>query len=119
VAISSYVYVPREDSKPEPGNKFSFLDNSEELKRLCAKYPHLPELIAKIGEAGEPVQPSTSQRFTKTGPAHDDATWRREQGKKRGRAALEKAMMIPGPNGDAIREYHETILYLLNKQKNA
>jgi hypothetical protein len=118
-AEPSHVYVPLEDAKPDPTNKYSFLDNSEEMKKLCAKYPHLPELLMKIGDAAEPDQPAPGQGFMKQGPRPDDATWRRDQGKTRGRAALNRAMMAPGSNGDAIREYHEVVLHFLAKKNGA
>jgi len=115
---------------PEPVKKqdrhpFSVLDNSVELRRLFNKYPNLSRRLKKIHEATLPPRgegitkgglpwklPSTEHRGKKEEP------WTREVGLRRGRDALRKARVDPNEDGDAVREYCETVLYLLSKAEN-
>lgn len=98
-------------------NPFQALDTSDKLRLLFQKYPGLPNQLIQIHAATLPP-PETSQNpgipasLLKGLPKKE--TWNHDIGIQNGKEALRKARRADGEEGDAIREYSELILHLIN-----
>lgn len=105
-------------SAQDPANPFRALDSSGRLRLLFQKYPNLPEQLLQIYAATQPP-PATSSK-----PAIPESlmrglpqkeTWNHDLGVRSGKEALRKARKAGGRDGDAIREYSELILHLMDR----
>lgn len=91
-----------------------------QLQRLFQKYPHLPDQLLQIHAATLPPATSDSQNpgipssLLRGLPKKE--TWNRDIGMQNGKDALRKAKRAEGEEGDAVREYSELILHLMNTQ---
>ncbi|KAG5663661.1 hypothetical protein KAF25_006246 [Fusarium avenaceum] len=108
-------------SRPPPSdrsNPFSALEGSEKLRLLFRKYPNLPEQLRKIDAATLPppeTKSSIPASLLKGLPPKQEA-WNHDIGLQNGKEALRKARRAHGEQGDAIREYSELILHLMNTE---
>jgi len=106
-------------SEPQPfdsSNPYQVLEQSEQLRRLFRKYPKLPEQLLKIDAATRPP-PETKSAIPPSllkGAPPKQEVWNDDIGKQKGKDALRKARHADGEQGDAIREYSELVLHLLN-----
>lgn len=104
----------------DPTNPFRALEKSEKLRRLFQKYPGLPDQLLKIHAATLPPTDTTSQNLgipaslLKGLPKKE--SWNHDIGIQNGKEALRKARRAHGEDGDAIREYSELILHLINTE---
>lgn len=111
------------------------LDNSRALDRLFAQYPQLSRQLQNIHAATQPPASSpehhrsdggpTSRPFpSRRGPGHHQqhgggggsrrpAAWNREEGLRKGRAALKAARNRPGQDGEGVREFAELVKLLI------
>lgn len=102
----------------DPSNPFRALDTSDQLQHLFRKYPNLAEQLLAIYAATQPPEEAPDKRIPASlmqGVAKKD-NWNRDIGIKNGKEALRKARRDEGKAGDAIREYSELILHLINTQ---
>ncbi|RSM18780.1 hypothetical protein CDV31_002298 [Fusarium ambrosium] len=108
---------PSEPQQPfDPSNPFRALESSEKLRQLFRKYPHLPEQLLRIHAATLPP-PETKSAIPASllkGLPPKKETWNHDIGIQNGKEALRKARRADGEEGDAIREYTELILHLMN-----
>ncbi|OAA51493.1 zinc finger (HIT type) family protein [Metarhizium rileyi] len=99
-------------------NPFRALDESELLQRLFRKYPGLTQQLLDIHAATQPPQEAPG----KTIPASlmqgvpRKNNWNPDIGIKNGKEALRRARRADGEAGEAIREYSELVLHLINSQ---
>ncbi|KAF5658084.1 zinc finger HIT domain-containing protein [Fusarium denticulatum] len=103
---------------PDPSNPFQALESSEKLRLLFRKYPGLPDQLRKIDAATLPppeAQPAIPASLLKGLPPKQEA-WNHDIGIQNGKEALRKARRADGEQGDAIREYSELILHLMNAE---
>ncbi|KAF4455982.1 Zinc finger HIT domain-containing protein 3 [Fusarium austroafricanum] len=111
----------RQPSQPQscdPSNPFHALEGSDKLRLLFQKYPSLPEQLLKIDAATLPPSETKSAipaSLLKGLPPKQEA-WNHDIGMQNGKEALRKARRADGEQGDAIREYSELILHLLNTE---
>ncbi|KAG5952357.1 hypothetical protein E4U53_001039 [Claviceps sorghi] len=100
----------------DPSNPFRALDTSDKLQHLFRKYPNLPEQLLHIYSATQPPEDVSHQRIPASlmqgVPKKDN--WNHDIGIKKGKEALRKARKAEGEAGDAIREYSELVLHLMN-----
>lgn len=105
-------------------NPFHALDSaSDKFRMLFAKYPGLPEQLNDIHAATQPPSETTQNNGSipaslLKGLPNRKETWNHDQGIKNGKEALRRARKAEGPNGEAVREYCELIMYLMNEQDN-
>ncbi|UNI20208.1 hypothetical protein JDV02_006318 [Purpureocillium takamizusanense] len=109
-------------AKPSgPPNPFSALDNSDKLTWLFRKYPDLPQQLLDIHAETQPPPEDPSKQIPASlmqGVANPRRNnWTRDQGIKKGKAALRKARQLPGKAGEAVREYCTLIKMLLNEDE--
>ncbi|RGP79690.1 zinc finger hit domain-containing 3 [Fusarium longipes] len=108
-------------SKPQPfdpSNPFQALETSDKLRLLFRKYPNLPDQLLKIDAATLPPPETKSAipaSLLKGLPPKQEA-WNHDIGIQNGKEALRKARRAGGEQGDAIREYTELILHLMNTE---
>lgn len=114
----------------DPTNPFSALATSDKLQLLFNKYPNLPNQLLEIHAATQPPV-EAPDAATKAIPASlmkglpansGKGTWNHDIGIKNGKAALRRARKASGEDGEAIREYTELILHIMNEtseQNNA
>ncbi|KAF5548373.1 zinc finger domain-containing protein [Fusarium phyllophilum] len=103
---------------PDPSNPFQALESSEKLRLLFRKYPGLPDQLRKIDAATLPppeAKPAIPASLLKGLPPKQEA-WNHDIGIQNGKEALRKARRADGEQGDAIREYSELILHLMNTE---
>lgn len=103
---------------PDPSNPFQALESSEKLRLLFRKYPGLPDQLRKIDAATLPppeAMPAIPASLLKGLPPKQEA-WNHDIGIQNGKEALRKARRADGEQGDAIREYSELILHLMNAE---
>ncbi|RFU75678.1 hypothetical protein TARUN_6571 [Trichoderma arundinaceum] len=107
----------------DPANPFSALATSDRLQLLFKKYPNLPNQLLEIHAATQPP-PEAPDAASKAIPASlmkglppssGRSTWNHDIGIKNGKAALRKARKASGQDGEAIREYTELILHIMNE----
>ncbi|KAF5678514.1 zinc finger domain-containing protein [Fusarium circinatum] len=104
--------------RPDPSNPFQALESSEKLRLLFRKYPGLPDQLRKIDAATLPPPEAKSAipaSLLKGLPPKQEA-WNHDIGIQNGKEALRKARRADGEQGDAIREYSELILHLMNTE---
>lgn len=102
----------------DPSNPFQALETSEKLRLLFRKYPSLPDQLLKIDAATLPPPETKSAipaSLLKGLPPKQEA-WNHDIGIQNGKEALRKARRADGEQGDAIREYSELILHLINTE---
>lgn len=102
----------------DPSNPFRALDKSDQLQHLFRKYPSLPQQLLDIFAATEPPEDAPEKRIPASmmqGVSKKD-NWNHDIGIKKGKEALRRARRADGEAGDAIREYSELILHLINTQ---
>ncbi|GKT99677.1 hit zinc finger protein [Fusarium langsethiae] len=102
----------------DPSNPFQTLETSEKLRLLFRKYPDLSEQLLKIDAATLPPPETKSAipaSLLKGLPPKQEA-WNHDIGIQNGKEALRKARRAGGEQGDAIREYSELILHLVNTE---
>ncbi|KAH7273805.1 hypothetical protein MRS44_001316 [Fusarium solani] len=108
---------PSEPRQPfDPSNPFRALESSDKLRQLFQKYPHLPDQLLQIHAATLPPRETKSAipaSLLKGLPPKKE-TWNHDIGIQNGKEALRKARRADGEEGDAIREYSELILHLMN-----
>ncbi|KAM0204233.1 hypothetical protein ACHAPA_009332 [Fusarium lateritium] len=110
--------LPSRPPPADPSNPFSALERSEKLRLLFRKYPNLPEQLRKIDAATLPppeTKSSIPASLLKGLPPKQEA-WNHDIGLQNGKEALRKARRAHGEQGDAIREYSELILHLMNAE---
>ncbi len=92
------------------------LDHKGEFQRLFKKYPNLESELNQIGRATLPPANGAfpSKHKNHHGYPKKQRMWTKEEGLRKGAAALRKARTDPGEKGDAVREYCELVLYLLS-----
>lgn len=103
---------------PDPSNPFQALESSEKLRLLFRKYPGLPDQLRRIDAATLPppeAKPAIPASLLKGLPPKQEA-WNHDIGIQNGKEALRKARRADGEQGDAIREYSELILHLMNAE---
>jgi zinc finger HIT domain-containing protein 3 len=114
----------------DPSNPFSALATSDKLQLLFKKYPNLPNQLLEIHDATQPP-PESPDAASKAIPAslmkglpansyHNGGgggkgQWNHDIGIKNGKAALRRARKASGEDGEAIREYTELILHIMNE----
>jgi hypothetical protein len=111
----------------DPSNPFSALATSDKLQLLFKKYPNLPNQLLEIHDATQPP-PESPDAASKAIPAslmkglpansyHNGVKgqWNHDIGIKNGKAALRRARKASGEDGEAIREYTELILHIMNQ----
>lgn len=104
--------------KPDPSNPFHALDTSEKLQLLFRRYPRLSEQLSEIYAATQPPLEAADKRLPASlmhGINKKDG-WNHDVGIRNGKEALRKARRADGEAGDAVREYSELILHLINGQ---
>ena len=104
--------------KGDPLNPFSGLDSSDHLQHLFRKYPGLARQLQDIYAATQPPTNAPENRIPASlmqGMVKKDG-WNHDIGIKNGKEALRKARQADGQDGEAIREYTELVLHLINKQ---
>ncbi|UKZ90043.1 uncharacterized protein TrAFT101_005076 [Trichoderma asperellum] len=109
----------------DPSNPFSALATSDKLQLLFKKYPNLPNQLLEIHDATQPppespdaVSKAIPASLMKGLPASNNSgrgQWNHDIGIKNGKAALRKARKASGEDGEAIREYTELILHIMNE----
>ncbi|KAF4984624.1 hypothetical protein FZEAL_200 [Fusarium zealandicum] len=107
---------PQNPQPVDPSNPFRALDSSDQLRLLFRKYPNLPAQLLQIHAATLPPQESKSAipaSLLKGLPPKKEA-WNHDIGIQNGKEALRKARRALGEDGDAVREYSELILHLMN-----
>jgi hypothetical protein len=117
------VEEPSEDPADPRGRKykhpFRTLQHSEQLQWLFRKYPRLPDQLLEIHAATQPPPAETSKipaALLKGLPPKKQG-WDREKGIARGKDALRKARKVDGEDGEAIREYSELVLHLIEEAR--
>ena len=100
----------------DPANPWRVLHDCEPLRQLFRKYPNLEQQLEEINAATLP--PSSEDSIVRTPglTIHTRANWNRDIGVQKGLDALRKAKMAPGPDGEAIREYSDLIIFLMHGQ---
>ncbi|KAL7799714.1 hypothetical protein V8C37DRAFT_398601 [Trichoderma ceciliae] len=107
----------------DPANPFSALATSDKLQVLFKKYPNLPNQLLEIHAATQPPTeaPDAAAKAIPASlmqglpPNNGRATWNHDIGIKNGKAALRRARKASGEDGEAIREYTELILHIMNQ----
>ncbi|KAG5954714.1 hypothetical protein E4U58_007493 [Claviceps cyperi] len=104
---------PQKNGSP---NLFRALDTSDHLRRLFRKYPSLAEQLLTIFAATQPPEEAPDKRIPTSLmqglPKRE--TWNHDIGIKNGKEALRKARDLEGEAGEAVREYSELVLHLMN-----
>ncbi|KAI5462210.1 hypothetical protein BGZ63DRAFT_485681 [Mariannaea sp. PMI_226] len=106
---------PRDVSNP-----FRALEHSDKLRVLFRKYPFLPDQLLKIHAATLPPKDNTDQKKASIpasllkGLPPKKETWNHDVGIQNGKEALRQARRADGEAGEAIREYSELILHIMN-----
>ncbi|KAG5928197.1 hypothetical protein E4U42_001137 [Claviceps africana] len=102
----------------DPSNPFRALDTSDRLQHLFRKYPNLPEQLMEIYSATQPPDEVSDKRLPASlmQGVHKKDNWNHDIGIRKGKEALRKARKAEGETGDAIREYSELVLHLMNTQ---
>ncbi|KHN95863.1 zinc finger (HIT type) family protein [Metarhizium album ARSEF 1941] len=97
-------------------NPFCALDTSEHLQHLFRKYPGLTQQLLDIHAATQPPQEAPDGRIPASLMQNvaKKSSWNHDIGIKNGKEALRRARMAEGEAGEAIREYTELILHLIN-----
>ncbi|KAK7429252.1 hypothetical protein QQZ08_004262 [Neonectria magnoliae] len=103
----------------DPLNPFRALETSDRLRLLFQKYPLLPNQLLRIHAATLPPQDPEAKKHAipaslLKGLPPKKETWNHDIGIRNGKEALRKARRALGEEGDAIREYSELILHLIN-----
>lgn len=103
----------------DPTNPFRALETSDKLRLLFQKYPSLPDQLLRIHAATLPPQDPESKKHAipaslLKGLPPKKETWNHDIGIRNGKEALRRARRAHGEEGDAIREYSELILHLMN-----
>ncbi|KAL8365035.1 hypothetical protein RB595_004038 [Gaeumannomyces hyphopodioides] len=108
---------PAQKQSQQASHPFSVLDDSPELRRLFKKYPSLPAALEGIHEATLPPKnaPTGIHAMIDATRSKKQEPWSPDVGLRRGRAALRKARMDPGEDGDGVREYCDLVRYLLSR----
>ncbi|KAK2591420.1 hypothetical protein QQS21_010884 [Conoideocrella luteorostrata] len=101
-----------------PSNPFHALDTSEKLQHLFHKYPSLSQQLLDIYAATQPPTEAPDKRIpaSLTQGFEKKDNWNHDIGIKNGKEALRKARRAKGEAGEAVREYSELILHLINTQ---
>lgn len=108
-----------EATSVDPSNPFHALDSSsDKLQRLFAKYPDLPNQLLDIHSATLPPSDTAEKSAIPASlmqalPKKDG--WNHDIGIKNGKEALRKAKRADGERGEAIREYCELIIHVMNE----
>ncbi|KAM0254748.1 hypothetical protein ACHAQJ_006464 [Trichoderma viride] len=107
----------------DASNPFSALVTSDKLQLLFKKYPNLPNQLLEIHAATQPPSedpdaaakaiPASLMKGLPTNTGRD--SWNHDIGIKNGKAALRRARKASGQDGEAIREYTELILHIMNE----
>lgn len=102
----------------DPSDPFRALETSNKLRLLFEKYPNLPSQLLQIHAATLPPPESTSTKAAipaslLKGLPPPKETWNHDMGVQNGKEALRKARRAHGEDGDAVREYSELILHLM------
>ncbi|OAQ74307.1 zinc finger domain-containing protein [Pochonia chlamydosporia 170] len=106
------------DATSNPSNPFHALEKSEQLQRLFRKYPCLQQKLLDIYAATQPPREDPEKRIPASlmqGVPKKDS-WNHDIGIKKGKEALRRARRADGEAGEAIREYSELVLHLINTQ---
>ncbi|KAG6010285.1 hypothetical protein E4U21_007334 [Claviceps maximensis] len=114
--VTSKSNDPSKSQTCDPSNPFSALDTSDKLQHLFRKYPKLPEQLRIIYAATQPPEEAPDKRLPASmmqGVSRKE-NWNHDIGIKNGKEALRKARKAKGQAGDAIREYSELVLHLIN-----
>lgn len=107
---------------PNPSSPFGALDDSDQLRYLFRRYPHLPQQLLAIGAEADPpaeAQPGTlkeailAKAAAASKPKKDQ--WNQDVGIRRGKEALRKARKAEGDDGEGLREYTELIAHLTSR----
>lgn len=102
----------------DPRNPFRALESSDKLKLLFARYPSLPDQLLQIHAATLPPAENSEKRGIPSSLQQSGSkkhNWNHDVGIKNGKAALRRARKAGGQEGDAIREYSELVLHILNE----
>lgn len=102
----------------DPSNPFRALDTSDRLQHLFRKYPSLSRQLDDIFAATQPPPEASDKRIPASlmqGVVKKDS-WNHDIGIKNGKEALRKARKAEGEAGEAVREYSELVLHLINSQ---
>ncbi|KAL6861049.1 hypothetical protein J3F83DRAFT_230496 [Trichoderma novae-zelandiae] len=110
----------------DPANPFSVLATSDKLQLLFKKYPNLPNQLLEIHAATQPPSdgPDAAARAIPASlreglPVNTGRNaWNHDIGIKNGKAALRRARKADGKDGEAIREYTELILHIMNETED-
>ncbi|KAH8899629.1 hypothetical protein GQ53DRAFT_318969 [Thozetella sp. PMI_491] len=111
-------------STPKPKRKWEdddpygvLLEHLDEFQRLFRKYPNLENELNQIGKATLPPPNGhlPPRHKNQHGFHKKNRPWTKEDGLRKGAAALRKARTDPSEKGDAVREYCELVLHLLSK----
>ncbi|KAL7809870.1 hypothetical protein V8C44DRAFT_350375 [Trichoderma aethiopicum] len=110
----------------DPTNPFSVLATSDKLQLLFKKYPNLPNLLLEIHAATQPPSdgPDAAARAIPASlreglPVNTGRNaWNHDIGIKNGKAALRRARKADGEDGEAIREYTELIVHIMNETED-
>lgn len=106
------------DAPSNPSNPFRALEKSEQLQQLFRKYPCLQQKLLDIYAATQPPREDHEKRIPASlmqGVPKKDS-WNHDIGIKKGKEALRRARRADGEAGEAIREYSELVLHLINTQ---
>ncbi|KAH0496422.1 hypothetical protein TgHK011_003783 [Trichoderma gracile] len=110
----------------DPTNPFSVLATSDKLQLLFKKYPNLPNQLLEIHAATQPPSdgPDAAARAIPASlreglPVNTGRNaWNHDIGIKNGKAALRRARKADGEDGEAIREYTELIVHIMNETED-
>ncbi|KAF4123618.1 HIT zinc finger [Geosmithia morbida] len=111
--------LPTRPGDDDDDSPYSVIHRSEKLQWLFRKYPRLPEQLLEIETA---MREPTSERsripasLLKDLPPQNSG-WDREKGIAQGKKALRRARGAEGEDGEAIREYSELVLYLMEEER--
>ncbi|TFA99201.1 hypothetical protein CCMA1212_008949 [Trichoderma ghanense] len=110
----------------DPTNPFGVLATSDKLQLLFKKYPNLPNQLLEIHAATQPPSdgPDAAARAIPASlregfPVNTGRNaWNHDIGIKNGKAALRRARKADGEDGEAIREYTELIVHIMNETED-
>lgn len=99
---------------------FQILEQSEQLQFLFNKYPRLRSQLLDIHAAT--LEPTSAKSkipasLLKDLPSNGGG-WNPEKGIASGKEALRKARTVAGEDGEAIREYSELVLHIMDKSNS-
>ncbi|OIW27292.1 hypothetical protein CONLIGDRAFT_704989 [Coniochaeta ligniaria NRRL 30616] len=102
------------------------LEHRSDLERLFTTYPNLESDLIQIERATLPPPDILSSASVSSGlptkyqppdKRQQQEPWTRQVGLRKGVAALKRARLDPGEDGDAVREYCELVLHLLSTSR--